>query len=142
MNGNKRPVSVTLLGIFVLVAGIVSPVSIIPILLSPGYAEGASRILKETGQNPYTTIISGLLLVISGLGILKGFSWGRILLLAFWPFRIAALAFIGTSFFLVPNIVGGTVAYLIFIVILFAPDASAYFRRQRSTTASGEDIED
>lgn len=129
MNENKRPARVTAIGVFVLVIGILSLVSILPALIMPGYAAGMSQGFSMTGQTLTTAIVFNLLLIVSGFGLLKGFSWGRILLLVAWPLRVAALIFSGIGTFLFPAIVGGAIGYVIFIVILTAPDSSSFFRK-------------
>jgi hypothetical protein len=69
-------------------------------------------------------LASPMIVLASGIGILKGKNWGRVMYIAVVP--LFALGKAMESGFQA-NLLSGLVVYAIIVVVLFTPKASVYF---------------
>jgi uncharacterized membrane protein len=110
---NKRPLSVTIIGLLFLVAGIV------------GLAYHA-REFKTHGPFQYDVLwvcLVRLLAIIGAIFMFRGANWSRWLLLIWMAYHIVLSAFHSLSQVIVHGLLLVVIAYY-----LLRPSASAYFR--------------
>ena len=110
---NKRPLSVTIIGLIFIAAGVI------------GFAY---HITEFNMQRPFESeiiLISlvRLLAILGGVFVLRGKNWARWLLLVWIAFHVVLSAFHSLSEFLAHGLLFAIIAY-----VLFRPQASAYFR--------------
>jgi hypothetical protein len=121
---NKRPVSVTVIAWIILVSGALSLVTSAVMMKNPLTQE---LMAKSPIPVPvqYVMLFVGLLVsVISGIFMLKGANWARMLYII-WG-AVGFLVSLLTSpikLMLIP----GFVVYAVFVFFLLRPKASAYF---------------
>ncbi|MFH0791334.1 MAG: hypothetical protein V2A64_06865 [Candidatus Omnitrophota bacterium] len=87
------------------------------------------KLAEITGESLWIsmliTSVIGVLLLVSGIAMLKGFNWGRLLYL--WGYGISVLFNIitrGPSLIVLPSIV----IYVIFLIFLTRPTAAEFFK--------------
>ena len=124
---NKRPLSVTIIGWLVIVTSIFSLFSV----LMMGSNPQASAMLAESplpaSAHQIVGIVSTLISLISGYGILKGFNWARILYIAA---GIAGLLFSLLTVPMVSVIILGVLMLAVVAFFLFRPAANDWFNRR------------
>lgn len=128
----KRPASVTGIGWFILLAGVVS-LACIPVVWA---IPELQRTLKETGWGPTEaalwTTVGGLIQVASGLAILKGLNWGRLLYLIYVPLSLL-LYWLLKGFD--PLSLTSIPLYVVILVLLTRPVAATFFAQEAPSRA-------
>jgi hypothetical protein len=124
----ERPLSVTLISILLLLLGIFILFSGAMVLV-PWWREQ----VVARGYNPWISmpisIINGTTFIISAFAMLKGFRWGRLLYLCYWPFTVF-LFWIIYGFRL--GIVVSLSLYAVTVIFLLQPKAMGYFSRKKN----------
>jgi len=89
------------------------------------------KLAEITGESLWIsmliTSLIGILLLVSGVVMLKGFNWGRLLYL--WGYGISVLFNIvtrGFSLIVLPSVI----IYVIFLIFLIRPAASEFFKKE------------
>lgn len=119
----KRPTSVTVIAWIIIVAGGLSFVSILAYTISEvQWALEAADI--SVAIDILWRIVSGVIGVVSGIAILKGLNWGRLLYLCFVPISIV-IGWILYGFR--PTDILTVIIYIVVLVFLTSPAASAFF---------------
>lgn len=128
---NKRPLSVTIIGWFLLVVGIINIFTIFTLLSPKG-----QELLKSTGRffelSTALVVISVLIHILAGIAILKGKNWGRLLYLYF----IGAFMIIGwfiTTLVFPIIVVVNLVQYGLILFFLTRTNAAAFFSQESQT---------
>jgi hypothetical protein len=120
----KRPFALTIIGWILIVMGIFSM-----------FATSANlknvKIIEYMSQSPlpmsiqYAILALGVMVMtISGLGILKGKHWARLLYVGWGLFSFLMSLAIGT---MQTSMIPGLIIFLIIAYFLFRPDANVYF---------------
>ncbi|HUK18311.1 MAG TPA: hypothetical protein VLW65_17925 [Bryobacteraceae bacterium] len=116
MNGNKRPLSVTILaGLYVVVG-------------AAGFVSGLGGF-RARGAFPVDDVwveLVRLLAVVAGAFLLRGYNWARWLALAWMVFHVVLSAFHEWREFAVHCLICGAIAW-----VLLRPAAARYFRGAR-----------
>ena len=98
------------------------------------------RILGEKGISLATAVIwrivSGIIIIVSGIALLKGLNWGRLLYLSFTPIA-AVLSWLLYGFR--PTAIIGIIFYLIVLFFLTQPPASTFFRSGASEESNSKE---
>jgi len=145
MDSKKRPKSVTLIAC-ILIAG--SLYYFANVIVEPNFRRLLGNMLKSDGISSVAVskvsallwlIISGVVGVISGIAILKGFNWGRLLCLFYMPISIISYnilliggldfskaGFLKAGYLILVNIVA-IGFYVIVIAFLTRPASLAFF---------------
>ncbi len=112
----KRPIGVTVVGWIVAISGGYGVWSLYPVLTraTPGVSVTQKLV----------ALASALIVLTSGIGILKARNWGRIAYVVVVP--LFALEKAMASGFQA-NLLPGLGLYAIIVVVLFTPKASVYF---------------
>ena len=136
MEGPKRPVSVLVVAIILIVSGGLGFINV-PLAFVMPEVEKVWAAMGVSLPVAITMIVVGAgITLISGIALLGGHNWGRLLYLVGVP----VLTVVGWLIhgFLLSQVMGIAV-YLVFLVLLTRPTASAYFRCKPSaeTTQSG-----
>jgi len=120
----KRPLSLTVIGWMLIVMGIFSMFATSANLKNP-------KVIEYMSQSPlplslqYAILALGVMIMtISGLGILKGKNWARLLYAGWGLFSFLMSLVIGT---MQASMLPGLIIFLIIAYFLFRPDAHAYF---------------
>lgn len=120
----KRPASVTAIGWFILIGGIVS-LTCIPVVWA---IPELQRTVEARGwgltEGTLWTAVGGLINVASGLAILKGLNWGRLLYLIYVPLSLL-LFWLLEGFD--PLWLTSIPLYVVIFVLLTRPAAAAFF---------------
>jgi len=112
----KRPISVTIVGWFVTISGVSGVWFQLPLIW---------RAIPEISVTRKLLVLASAVIVLaSGIGILKAQNWGRVAYVAVVP--LFALDKAMESRFQA-NLLPGLVLYAIIVVVLFMPKASVYF---------------
>ncbi len=129
----KRPTSVTLIGWFLIVVHAMYLVMRIWYLNNPMLNEIEARIRN---QNPvpiplqYLIEYGGVLInMVSGVAILGGRNWGRLLYIGCSIFGFIFAFISGSALSAMPalSMIPGFILFIVFSVILFRPQANRYF---------------
>lgn len=132
----KRPLSVSIIARLLIVLGAVSLFMTISFFNSP---EVRAALAHNTLPIPvqYAMGIVGLsVMVISGLAMLRGRHWGRVLYITWTLFgTLVGLFTVPQKLTLIP----GFVLFLIMIFFLFRPAANAFFRAVPADSALQDD---
>lgn len=145
MDNGKRPRSATLIACILIAASLYCFANAI---IEPDYRRSFVNMLKSEGISSVSVskvsallwlIISGVAGVVSGIAILKGLNWGRLLCLCYMPisiisynilliagFRFLEAEFLKAVYLIVANIVA-IGFYAIVIVFLTRPASLAFF---------------
>ncbi|MBZ5591237.1 MAG: hypothetical protein LAP39_03305 [Acidobacteriia bacterium] len=113
MNGNKRPLSVTILGCVYLAVGTI------------GFAYHFTELLAFQHDVVWEELVR-LLAIICGAFMLRGHNWARWVALAWITCHVILSAFHAFSEFAVHCLFCAVIAW-----ILFRPEAARYFRGAR-----------
>lgn len=127
----KRPTGVTVIAwIIIIMNGLSLVVTPIAFTMPEG-----KRVLEQAGLSLATAIfwmvVSGGICMVSGIAMLKGLNWGRLLYLYFAPISII-LGWVLYGFR--PNIVS-VIIYMVILVFLTRPAASTFFASGNSQTS-------
>lgn len=113
MNGDKRPLSVTILGCLYLAIGIIGFVY-----------HGKEFLARSAFQSDIISIeITEFIAILCGAFILRGHNWARWLAVAWIAFHVILSAFHSLSELAVHTLFCAVIAW-----ILFRPRAAKYFR--------------
>lgn len=123
---NKRPLSVTIIGWFLIVTSIFSLFSALMMGSNPQVSAMLAESPLPQSVHEIVGIIGGLISLVSGYGILKGFNWARILYIAA---SVAGLLFSLLTVPMVSIIVLGVVMLAVIAFFLFRPAANDWFKR-------------
>lgn len=139
MDVKKRPTSITVIAWLNIAGGWLSLVAIVAFYIITYYTriedpmlEG-QRVFDDMSRLWTTMAVSGAIGVVSGIAILKGLNWGRLLYLCFFPITIV-LSWLLYGFHLshVLSYVLQIILYTVYFVFLTRPVASAFFARKNS----------
>lgn len=126
----RRPRTVAAAGWFITISGMLSALTL---ALTYEYPE-TQWLLKSAGGISLAWMMSSILLnIVSGIAILKGLNWGRLLYL--WTVGISMLIDWKLSGFDIMDMTG-LVTYSIFLTILIRPQALAFFKNHGREEAS------
>ena len=116
MNGNKRPLSVTILGCVYIAIGVI------------GFVYHSKEFIAQNAfQNDVIGIeLTEFIAIVCGIFILRGQNWARWLALAWIAFHVILSAFHTFSEFAIHCLFCALIAWF-----LFRPVAARYFRRTR-----------
>ncbi|MFL9873765.1 hypothetical protein [Paraburkholderia megapolitana] len=122
----KRPISLGILGWFMIVTSAISLVELPLSLRNPLAVEMLSRSLLPVWATLAVGCVSALFNIVSGIGVLKGHAWSRTLYVA-----VAAIGLVvsGISTPFKGLLIPGVVLLAIFSFFLYRPAATAYFHR-------------
>ncbi|WP_188705274.1 hypothetical protein [Silvimonas iriomotensis] len=126
----KRPVSITIIGWFLIVTAAFSLISVVFTFNNP-----MVRALMEKSPLPIPiqfllTFVGLLVTVISGVALLKRRHWAR-LLYSGWSVLGFAVSLATSP--MKPALIPGLVIFLIIVFFLFRPTANQYFAAQTDT---------
>jgi hypothetical protein len=120
----KRPLALTIIGWILIVMGIFS-------MFATSANLKNQKIIEYMSQSPlplsiqYAILTLGVMfMTISGLGILKGKNWGRLLYVGWGLGSFLMSLAIGT---MQVSMIPGMIIFLITAYFLFRPDANVYF---------------
>ncbi len=125
MTTRKRPISVTVIAWFEIVtSGDI-------LFKTLYYAKPEFRqLLEASGRSVVITvlwgIVGGVICLVSGIAMLKGLNWGRLLCLCYPPISIV-LTLLLYGFHRSKSFIGGVVLYIVALVFLTRPAASTFF---------------
>ena len=130
MSTRKRPISVTVIAWFEIVG---SSISLFDML---SYAMPEPRqLLEALGRSVSITVLSGIvdgvISLVSGIDMLKGLNWGRLLCLCYPPISIV-LTLLLYGFHRSKLFIAGLVLYIVVFVFLTRPAASTFFAGESS----------
>jgi hypothetical protein len=111
MNGNKRPISVTVLACVYLAVGAV------------GFAAHFRELLARH-PDAVAIEITELVAILCGAFLLRGHNWARWVALAWIAFHVVLSAFHAIPEFVIHALFCAAIAW-----VLFRPEAVRYFRR-------------
>lgn len=118
MNGNKRPISVTILAYVYLTVGAI------------GFAYHFRELLSLQ-QDIIWAELTEFLAIVCGAFMLRGHNWARWLALAWIVFHVVLSAFHSPREFAIHGLFCAVIAW-----ILFRPQAARYFRSGRPSTSA------
>lgn len=128
MDTKKRPTSVTVIAWIIIVTNGLSFVTMLTYTMPE-----VQRALEAAGMSvaiaTLWTAVGGAIGVVSGIAILKGLNWGRLLYLCFAPISIV-LGWLLYGFR--PTHVLTVIFYIVVLVFLTRPAASTFFARENS----------
>jgi hypothetical protein len=133
VGNRKRPTSVTIIACFLIIISVLGLLAALFIAPSPRFRQYVLERGWTTIQAYQRDLAVRMLLVVfsystylcSGIAMLKGLNWGRMLYLCYQPInRILAFLIRGLYY---GDILSITL-YIIFLVLLTRPAASAFFR--------------
>lgn len=120
----KRPLALTIIGRVLVIMGIVSIYATSVTLKNP-------MVIENMGQSPlplsiqYAILALGVMVMtISGLGILKGKNWSRLLYAGWGLGNLLLSLVIGT---VQASMIPSLMIFLVIAYFLFRSDANAYF---------------
>lgn len=120
----KRPLALTVIGWILIVMGIFS-------MFATSANLKNTKVIEYMRQSPlplslqYAILALGVMIMtISGLGILKGKNWARLLYAGWGLFSFLMSLAIGT---MQASMIPGLIVFLIIAYFLFRPDAHQYF---------------
>lgn len=122
---NKRPLSVTIIGWFLIVTSIFSLVSVLTMGSSPQVLAMLAESPLPQSVHQIFGVVAAFITLISGYGILKGFNWARYLYIGV---GVAGLLFNLVTVAMVSFIILGVVMLAVIAYFLFRPAANAWFR--------------
>ncbi len=112
LGNGKRPTSVTVIAWIIMVSG----------GLSFWFLLHNTTVLKVLWG-----IIRGTIALASGIAMLRGLNWGRLLYLLYVPVVIILLLLLYGFF---PMLIVNVICYVAFLILLTRPAASAFFAQQ------------
>ena len=117
---NKRPLSVTVMGCIFIAAGVV------------GFAYHVTefKALRPFDYSLILVCLVRLLAILGGVFALRGRNWARWLLLAWITYHV-----ILSVFHSLPELITHSLLLVLVAYALFRPQASAYFRGERTVPA-------
>lgn len=120
----ERPTSLTIIGWFLIITGGISLLSTVMMQNNPVFLDTLSASSLPVGVHLAVALVGGLIGMVSGYGILKGFDWSRLLYVG-WSlfgmvFGLVSLPI--TSFFII-----GLVFFAVIVFFLFRAPANAWF---------------
>jgi len=122
MNGNKRPISVTILGCLYLAVGTI------------GFAYHGSEIIQAghaiQSDDVWVELVE-CVAIISGTFMLRGHNWARWLAVAWIAFHVILSAFHSFGQLAIHTLFCAVIAWF-----LFRPEAARYFRAARIEPSS------
>jgi len=113
---NKRPLTVTIVGLLQIVVG------------ATGFAFHLNEIKPQhalQGGNFWIFVIESVA-IVGGAFLLRGNNWGRWVTLAWISFHVVFSAFNSLG-----RVVSHALILILFAYVLLRPEANAYFRRQK-----------
>jgi len=125
MDRKKRPTSVAVIGwILILLGGLSVMMSLLTIM-------SGFQPLKPGGMTilGFWSLVGAAIIVVSGIAILKGLNWGRLLYLVFMPVSIVLQ---GLLLGFTPAHIFGLILYIVILVFLVSPAASTFFTSRNS----------
>lgn len=117
----NRPLAVTFICWFIIIACVVSVLSLTFILTN------SAKLKEISAKDPYFTLqmtLAYATLVINficGIAMLKGKNWARIL------FTVVGIANFTAGFYMGGSFSWGMVAFALFVILLFLPNANRFF---------------
>lgn len=136
MSPKKRPNSVTVIGWINIISGGLSLIS----MIFPA-TEEAQILLDATGRTgaifTLMRILSSVIYFISGIAMLKGLNWGRLLYLYSVPTWIV---FSGIIYLFSPMLVIAIIPYIIILMFLTRPKALAFFKNGTDAIIENETL--
>jgi hypothetical protein len=132
----KRPVSITVIAWILIILSVISAISTTMMSNNP-------TVLAAMRSSPlpiplqWAMFYAGMLvMIVSGIGFLKGRNWSRYLYLV-WRIVGFTIGFATSS--LTMAMIPGFVFFLVVVIILFLPKSSAYFL-QVSSSADAQTV--
>lgn len=123
-----RPRSVSIISWIIIILGCSALYNVVrmpEIFSKPEYQKLAEVTGESLGVSMLITSISGILFLASGIAMLKGFNWGRLLYL--WGVGIMVLFNIITRGFS-PLVIPSIIIYIIFFIFLTRSAVSEFFK--------------
>jgi uncharacterized membrane protein (DUF2068 family) len=126
----ERPTSVTIISWILIVLGALGVLVAALMSNNPDVMEQMAKSKLGAGNQQIIGIVSSVVSIVSGYGMLQGKNWGRLL------YVISTVIGIALNFYAMP--MGGAeyLAIAIFVVVLFflyRPAANAWFNRAGAT---------
>ena len=126
----ERPTSVTIISWILIVLGALGVLVAALMSNNPDVMEQMAKSKLGAGNQQIIGIVSSVVSIVSGYGMLQGKNWGRLL------YVISTVIGIALNFYAMP--MGGAeyLAIAIFVVVLFflyRPAANAWFNRRGAT---------
>lgn len=135
MDAKKRPTRVTVIAWIIIVTSSLGLVSTPFTATMPQ----VKRMLEATGTSvPIALLlafVAGGIGLVSGVAMLRGINWGRLLYLGFTPFSFA-LSWVLYGFR--PLYILSVLFYLVVLVLLTRPAASVFFSSKASAVSKPE----
>jgi len=141
MDSKKRPKSVTLIACILIAASLYYFANAVANMLK---SDGISSIAVSKVLALFWLIISGVVGVVSGIAILKGLNWGRLLWLCYMPisiisynilliaeFRFLEAGFLKAVYLILFNIVA--IGFYVIVIAFLKRPASLVFFTHRSS---------
>lgn len=126
----KRPLAVTIIGWFLIVTSLFTLFSTLSMSSNPMVEEMLAKSPLPASVHQAIGLASGVIALVCGYGILRGFNWARFLYLAA---GVVGLLFNLVTVPMITIIVMGIVMLAVIAFFLFRPDASAWFNRSAAT---------
>jgi len=127
MDKTSRPTSVLVIAIIIIVLSGISLVMTPLTALVPEVREHYEKMDRSIAVAIMWSAVGSVIGVAAGIALLKGRNWGRLLYLIYVPAAfVLAIALYGFS----PVQLLGLVLYLVILVFLTRPAASAFFKGQ------------
>jgi len=131
---NKRPISVTIIAVIIILFG-AQLLWFMPKTIAI-YNRAVDRGMFTPSREPLSMLIAQHSLIVfvnivSGIAMLKGFKWGRLLYIGGSGLIIAHSIFVGKFLrFSVPSVF----IYLVFVLVLLMPTTSRFFNRSQANS--------
>jgi hypothetical protein len=123
-NMRERPISVTIIAWFLIVAGVISVFTTLSTLNNPMVEELMSKSLLPVPLQYAMMYIALAVSVICGIGMLKGQGWAR-LLYVIWGIIGFLVGFVTSP--MKVAIIPGLIVFVIIVLLLYRPASNQYF---------------
>ena len=129
MDNKKRPTRVTVIAWLVIVAGGYMLVVMPLIYTIPEVQQSLEEGGRSVAISVLLAVVAGAIAMVSGIAMLKGLNWGRLLYLGFVPIGfVLSLVLYGPR----PRLIIPAIGYIVILAFLTSPDASTFFGSRAS----------
>ncbi len=134
----KRPVTITIIGVFAFIAGLLDMISGVILFFRLVNPEVVARFGGSGGliAAAIGSIIVGLITVILAGGLLRGSNTARLIITVLQVLSIIGSLFMAVAYMSDPSVAGewiGVVFSVILVILLWTPKASRFFTGTRAT---------
>ncbi len=129
MNKTVRPTIVSVMGWLIIVFSIIGLLGSLVTVFSPDLQKMMLEMDRSLTRDLIFSVIYTVIAFISGLAILKGHSWGRLLYLIMFPSSLLIIVILDGF---QPLLITSVIMYIVMFVLLTRPAFNAYFKQEYS----------